>query len=179
VTHATKPEFYDRNTLATQSLLKAKQETNLKNREERKMRYNLHRVLALGILVVLSAPSLAAEPDAKVKITGKSIAAGVGISWGNGILTYNGKEYPFSITGISAGDIGIASVELAGNVSNLRNLDDFNGNYTSVSAGGTVAGGAGAAAMRNQNGVVVNLVATTRGLNFNLGVDGVKIELKK
>jgi len=48
-----------------------------------------------------------------------------------------------------------------------------------VSAGTTVAGGAGAAAMRNQNGVVMNLVATTRGLNFDLGVDGVKIELKK
>ena len=36
-----------------------------------------------------------------------------------------------------------------------------------------------AAAMRNRNGVVMNLVATTRGLNFDLGVDGVKIELKK
>lgn len=48
-----------------------------------------------------------------------------------------------------------------------------------VSAGATIAGEAGAAAMRNQNGVVMNLVATTRGLNFDLGVDGVKIELKK
>ena len=33
--------------------------------------------------------------------------------------------------------------------------------------------------MRNQNGVVINVVATTQGLNFDLGVDGVKIELKK
>jgi hypothetical protein len=33
--------------------------------------------------------------------------------------------------------------------------------------------------MRNQNGVVLNLVATTQGLNFKLGVDGIKIELTK
>jgi hypothetical protein len=123
-------------------------------------------------------PSVAAEPDATVKITGKSVAAGVGYSWGSGVLTYKGKEYPFTVRGISAGDIGIASVELAGNVSNLKNLDDFNGNYTSLSAGATLAGGAGAVTMRNQNGVVINLVAMTRGLNFDLGVDGVKIELK-
>jgi hypothetical protein len=33
--------------------------------------------------------------------------------------------------------------------------------------------------MRNQNGVVMNLVAMTRGLNFNIGVNGLKIELTK
>jgi hypothetical protein len=150
-------------------------------KEERKMRYKLFRLASVGILMVLiaSARSFAAGPDATVKITGKSVAAGVGYSWGSGILTYNGKEYPFSITGISAGDIGVTSVELSGNVSNLKNLDDFNGNYTSLSAGATLAGGAVAAALRNQNGVVMNLVATTRGLNFDLGVNGVKIELKK
>jgi hypothetical protein len=156
-------------------------ETNFKNKEERKMRYNLLRVVAVGTLLVLigTTPSFPAEPDGTLKITGTSVAAGVGYSWGSGVLTYKGKEYPFTITGISAGDIGIASVELSGSVSNLKNLNDFNGNYTSVSAGATVAGGAGAAAMRNQNGVVINLVATTRGLNFNLGIDGVKIQLKK
>jgi hypothetical protein len=145
------------------------------------MRYKTFRVVAVGVLLVLlgTMPSVAAEADATVKITGKSVAAGVGYSWGSGVLTYQGKEYPFTVTGISAGDIGITSVELSGSVSNLKNLNDFNGNYTSVSAGATVAGGAGAAAMRNQNGVVINLVATTRGLNFNLGVDGVKIQLKK
>ncbi len=43
----------------------------------------------------------------------------------------------------------------------------------------TLAGGAGGATMRNQNGVVMNLLAMTRGLNFDLGFDGVKIELRK
>jgi hypothetical protein len=43
----------------------------------------------------------------------------------------------------------------------------------------TLAGGGGGATMRNQNGVVINVVATTQGLNFEFGVDGVKVELKK
>ena len=64
-------------------------------------------------------------------------------------MTYKGKEYPFTLTGISAGDIGVASVELSGNVSNLKSLDDFNGNYTSFNAGATLGGGAGGATMRN------------------------------
>jgi hypothetical protein len=62
---------------------------------------------------------------------------------------------------------------------NLRNLTDFNGNYTSFGAGITVAGGGSGMTMRNQNGVVMNVVATTRGLTFKLGVDGMKVELKK
>ena len=145
------------------------------------MRYKSFLAIAPGVLLLLiaTAPIFAAGPDPTVRITGKSVGAGVGISWGNGILTYNGEEYPLTITGISAGEIGVASVELSGSVSNLKNLDDFNGNYTALTAGATLAGGAGALTMRNQNGVVMNLLATTRGLSFDLGVDGVKVELKK
>jgi len=119
------------------------------------------------------------KPDATVKMTGKSLSAGVGYSWGSGTLTYQGKEYPFSISGLSAGNIGAGSAELSGQVFNLKNLEDFNGNYTSVGAGATVAGGGGGMAMKNQNGVTMNVVGTTRGLTFKLGVDGMKVELKK
>jgi hypothetical protein len=71
------------------------------------MRYNLFRVVAVGILLFLlgAMPTFPAEPDATVKITGKSVAACVGNSWGSGVLIYQGKEYPFTVTGISAGDI--------------------------------------------------------------------------
>jgi len=145
------------------------------------MSYKIFRGLTVaGVLVlIMTTRGFAVEPDATVRMTGKSIAAGVGFSWGSGVLTYEGKEYPFSITGLSAGDIGITSVEVSGNVFNLKSLDQFNGNYTSFNAGVTLAGGGAGATMRNQNGVVINVVATTQGLNFDFGVDGVKIELKK
>lgn len=96
------------------------------------MSYKIFRRLTVaGVLVlIMTTRGFAAEPDATVRMTGKSIAVGVGYSWGSGVLTYKGKEYPFTVTGISAGDIGITSVELSGNVSNLKSLDDFNGNYT-------------------------------------------------
>ena len=134
----------------------------------------------LGMMLLLAQAAHAAEkPDATVRMTGKAVAAGVGYSWGSGVLSYQGKDYPFSVSGLSAGNIGLASVDVSGEVLNLKDLNDFNGTYTSVGAGATVGGGGGAMRMRNQNGVVMNVVGTSKGLSFKLGVDGMKIELKK
>ena len=134
----------------------------------------------LGMMLLLAKAAHAAEtPDATVRITGKAVSAGVGFSWGSGVLTYQGKDYPFSVSGLSAGNIGVASATLSGEVCNLKNIDDFNGNYASVGAGATVAGGGGGMTMKNQNGVVMNVAGTTKGLSFKLGVDGLKVELKK
>jgi hypothetical protein len=134
----------------------------------------------LGMMLLLAQAAHAAEkPDATVRMTGKAVSAGVGYSWGSGVLTYQGKDYPFSVSGLSAGNIGASSATVAGEVYNLKSLDDFNGNYTSAGAGATVAGGGGAMTMKNQNGVVMNVAGTTKGLSLKLGVDGVKVELKK
>jgi len=138
------------------------------------------RLAILGVILFAAQAAHAAEtPDAKVRMTGKSVAAGVGFSWGSGVLSYKGKDYPFSVSGLSAGNIGAGSAELSGDVFNLKDLKDFDGNYTSAGAGATVAGGAGVMAMKNQNGVVMNVAGTTKGLTFKLGVDGVKVQLKK
>jgi hypothetical protein len=107
------------------------------------------------------------------------MAVGIGYTWGNGVLTYMGREYPFSIDGLSVVDVGISSASASGSVYNLTKLEDFNGNYMGVTAGATVAGGAGAATIQNQNGVVINLVGTGQGLQFKLSVDGVKMTLKE
>jgi hypothetical protein len=145
------------------------------------MKRTLMRLAIIGAMLLIAPVGRAAEekPDATVKMTGKSLAAGVGYSWGNGVLTYQGKDYPFSISGFSAGDIGFNVAELSGEVFNIKDLADFNGNYTSFAAGITVAGGGSGATMRNQNGVVMNVWATTQGLMFKLGVDGMKVELTK
>jgi hypothetical protein len=137
-------------------------------------------LVVLGMMLLLAQAAHAAEtPDAKVKMSAKAVSAGVGYSWGSGVLTFQGKDYPFSISGLSAGNVGAASATVSGEVFNLKNLDDFNGNYTGAGAGATVAGGGGGMTMKNQNGVVMNLVATTKGLSLKAGVDGMKVELKK
>jgi hypothetical protein len=71
------------------------------------------------------------------------------------------------------------SIEASGKVFNLKRLSDFNGNYAAVDAGLTAAGGAGVAAMKNQNGVTVELVSTTRGVEISLGGAGVDMKIKK
>jgi hypothetical protein len=76
-------------------------------------------------------------------------------------------------------DVGIAQASASGSVYNLKKLEDFNGTYTGVTAGATVAGGAGAAAMEYQNGVMINLVGTSQGLQSKLSMDGVKMTLKE
>ena len=121
-------------------------------------------------------------PDGAVKITSRMVAPGIGLSWGEGVLTYKGLDYPFTFK--AAGlfrdvDASIAAAELSGQVFNLNNPEDFSGNYQKVETQ-TSEGGAGSrATMKNQNGVVVNLVSTMEGRKFALAREGMDIELKK
>jgi plastocyanin domain-containing protein len=117
--------------------------------------------------------------DATLTMSEGQVAVGIGFSWGKGVLTYQGKEYPFKVKGLSVVDIGITKATSAGKVYNLKKLEDFNGNYTAASAEGTLAGGAGALTMKNQNGVVIDLVSTTAGVNLKLSVEGVSLTLDK
>jgi len=136
-------------------------------------------VLALAVVALVGGTALAQEtPDATLVFTGGSVAVGIGYSWGSGTLTYQGKEYPFSVEGLSVGEVGAASITASGDVYNLKTLDDFNGNYAAATAQATVGGGAGATAMQNQKSVLLKIVSTTQGLDFKFAADGVKITLK-
>jgi len=121
----------------------------------------------------------AEQPDATLTMSQGQFAVGIGWSWGNGVLTYKGQEFPFKIKGLTVVDIGITRATSSGKVYNLKKLEDFNGNYVSGAAEGTLAGGAGALSMKNQNGVVIDLVSTTQGVNLKLAVGGVDITLEK
>ena len=137
----------------------------------------LGAIAALGL--VLSVAQAADKPDATLKLSGGSVAAGVGFSWGSGTLTYKGKTYQVEVTGLSAGDVGASKVEASGEVYHLSKLADFDGTYTAGTAGATVGGGASATAMKNQNGVTIHLVSTSQGLKFTLGASGVSLKIKK
>jgi hypothetical protein len=136
-------------------------------------------VLALAAVALSVGPSGAQEkPDATITFSGGSVSAGIGYSWGSGTLTYQGKEYPFSVDGLSVGAVGATSVTASGEVYHLKKLEDFNGNYAAATASATLGGGAGGTAMENQAGVVIRLVSTTQGVDFKLAASGVKISLK-
>ena len=137
----------------------------------------LGAIAALGL--ALSAAQAEDKPDATLKLSGGSVAVGVGYSWGSGTLTYKGKTYPVEVSGLSAGDVGASKSETTGEVYHLKKLADFDGNYTAATAGATVGGGASTTAMKNQNGVTIHLVATTQGLKFSLAASGVSLKIKK
>ena len=118
------------------------------------------------------------QPVGTVDLTGGSVAAGVGFVWGKGALTFMGEKHQLKLSGVSIVDVGAAHITATGDVFNLKNIHDFDGNYTTVTAGLTVAGGGSVAVLRNAHGVVIKLHATTQGLRFNLSADGVTIKLQ-
>jgi hypothetical protein len=144
-------------------------------------RLAMFAVVTMTLFLCLSSLAVAQDkkPDATLTMSEGQVAFGIGFSWGKGVLTFQGKEYPFKVKGISVVDIGITKATSMGKVYNLKKLEDFNGNYTAASAEGTIAGGAGALTMKNQNGVVIDLVSTTAGVNLKLSVEGVSITLEK
>ena len=144
-------------------------------------RLAMFTVITMTLFLCLSGLAVAQDktPDATLTMSEGQVALGIGYSWGKGVLTYQGKEYPFKVKGISVVDIGITKATSMGKVYNLKKLEDFNGNYTAASAEGTIAGGAGALTMKNQNGVVIDLVSTTAGVNLKLSVEGVSLTLEK
>src|SRR5258706_97178 len=78
------------------------------------------------------------QPNGTVDLTGGSIAAGIGFSWGHGKLNYRGESHSFKISGVSIVDVGAANISASGRVYNLGDLADFSGNYVPLTAGFTV-----------------------------------------
>jgi hypothetical protein len=114
----------------------------------------------------------------KVTIESKSVAVGVGVSWGDGTLEFRGKKYPFTVQGLSVVDLGVSRVSAQGDVTNLKKVEDFAGTYTAAGAGGAVGGGMAVAALKNQNGVEMKLAATSQGVKLTLAAAGVTVKLK-
>jgi hypothetical protein len=131
------------------------------------------------LLAVGGSAVRAAEPDATLELHEGSVAAGIGFSWGGGTLIYQGETYPISVDGLSVGAVGITQATASGKVFGLKSLQDFNGNYTAVSAGLTAAGGGSVAVLRNQNGVAIELVSTNQGVKVTLAASGVNMRIKQ
>lgn len=140
-------------------------------------------LVAGSLLVALNISSAPGQvPDGTVKITSRMVAPGIGLSWGEGVLRYKGQDYPFTFkaTGLFRDvDTKIAAAELSGRVFELKRVEDFSGNYQKVASEDSVSSGSTRAAMKNQKGVVVNLVSAIEGRKFTLAREGMDIELKK
>jgi hypothetical protein len=120
-------------------------------------------------------------PAGLVKLNFKSVGAVVGSSSGDGLLSYQGKDYPFTISGVSLGDVGSSNFEGAGKVYDLKNLKDFAGNYSAAQATFAIGGGQSDLSMSNGKGVTIIVLANQgkeSGTRLSLGPSGVTLKLK-
>jgi hypothetical protein len=120
----------------------------------------------------------AAIVNATATFTATNIAVGVGYSWGHGVLTYRGRNYPFTVKGLNALGIGASTLDGTAEIYHLNKVDDFTGVYGAAGAGVTVGTmGSGAAVLRNNKGVEMRLDTKNEGLELSLAISGVNIVL--
>src|SRR5438093_8598055 len=142
-------------------------------------------ILSLAVAVMTGFTQAATHqsgPDATLRFSGGSFAAGVGFSWGSGTLTYHGKDYPVKVKGLSIGKVGITSSSAYGEVFNLKHLQDFSGHYNVGAAGTrgvTLGRGKSGTLMTNQAGVIVRVSSTQKGVNVNATGGGVDMQIQR
>ena len=134
-------------------------------------------VLIAGMLCALLAlPAAAAddakgEPTATVDVASEQMRLIMGGTAGKGVLHFNGTDYPFSFKSASVG-LGakvVTKMSATGKVYGLKRIEDFGGQYTSVSQS-TMAGSATVnATYKNDRGVTIDLRGTTEGAGLSLG----------
>jgi hypothetical protein len=140
-------------------------------------------LLVAGLAAAALIPSLAsAQPDgpsdARLHLSGGSVAFLAGVSWGHGSLDFRGHSYRVKVRGLKVGSIGAASFNASGDVFHLRSLRDIDGTYGAADASATAGAGGGAITLHNDKGVVINMTSTNAGLQLTLAPAGVDLELE-
>jgi hypothetical protein len=135
-------------------------------------------VIALFAVIVPVTSSFAQAPGyVRVKFVKAALVVGAG--GGSGVLRYRGRDYPFTVSGLSLGVTAGASVsQLEGRASGIRQVRDFAGTYSSVGAGGALVGGIGGVRLGNEKGVVISLRGPRAGMEFAANNSKISISLK-
>ena len=150
----------------------------------RKSRLHVALVALLEILWLagISTSSHAETGSVAVVFTKGGLILGVG--GGDGVLTFRGRHYPFTVSGMSVGaTIGASTTRLVGQALNLKGPASIEGTYSAVGVGGALAGGAGSVRLRNTsglttNGVILQLSGPKVGVELSVAAAGVSIRLK-
>ena len=134
-------------------------------------------VLLSGVAAFTGTPSRAETGRVGVIFTKGGFILGVGS--GEGVLILHGRQYPFTVSGMSVGfTIGASTSKLVGRALNLRGPASIEGTYSVVGAGGAVVAGAGGVALQNANGVILELSGPRVGAEVSAAVGGVTVRLK-
>lgn len=140
------------------------------------------RSVVAALFGVLASAAVATPALAEVGAVSVVFTKGgfiVGVGGGQGVLTFRGKRYPFTVSGMSVGfTIGASTTKFTGRALNLRTASDLAGSYAAGGAGGALAAGAGGVQLQNANGVILQLSGPRVGLEASAAVGGVTITMQ-
>jgi hypothetical protein len=141
------------------------------------VRYGLAAVVAM-VLAGLPTPSQAQTGSVAFEISKAGFIIGVG--GGRGVLNYQGRRYPLTVSGMSVGaTIGASTTQLVGTASNLRQPSDIEGVYSALGGGVAVAGGVASVRLQNAKGVILSLRGRKVGLELSVNVSGAEIRMAR
>lgn len=106
------------------------------------------------------------------------VAAGIGGTFGNGTVNYDGKSYRIRVRGLNLLDAGVARILDEGEITNIHDIRDIEGRYSSVDPGATLIGGAGGSKLINDNGVEIGNWNAELGVRVGLGPGPLWISLE-
>ena len=135
-------------------------------------------IVTVALMLALSvAPAQAQEADATISIDVNTAAAGLGASWGRGVVTYGPKTYAFKVRGLNVLTAGIQKLKANGQVFNLKAIDDLEGKYQKADQAGItfIKKEDMGLVVKNDKGVVLNLKAVKKGLELDLVSEGLTV----
>lgn len=118
------------------------------------------------------------KPTGSIVLSGKSAAYMASTQRGSGTLIFNGMRYPFSAKTVGVGGVGIQSIEVEGDVYELKSLSDFPGTYNMVATGATILKGKKNVRLTNEKGVIVYGKNKSKGIGVSTGVSKVEVTLQ-
>jgi len=117
-------------------------------------------------------------PDATATFAVDTVALGVGYSWGDGRLTFDGHDHHFKVSGLTLVGAGAERIKGQAEIRHLRKLEDFEGVYVLAGASGSFVVLSGATAvLRNAKGVEIRLRAQGQGLSLAVAAGGARVKL--
>jgi hypothetical protein len=146
------------------------------------MRMYRRRSIVIALFAMLTYAAVATPASAEVGTVRVVFTKGgfiVGVGGGEGVLTFRGKNYPFTVSGASIGfTVGASTTKLVGRALNLRSPGDIAGSYAVAGAGGALAAGAGGVQLQNANGVILQLSGPKVGVELSAAMGGVTIAMR-
>jgi len=133
----------------------------------------------VALAALIGAVSVAHAESGTISIRIFKAGFFVGGSAGSGVLTFQGRSYPLAIGGLSYGfTFGASETYFRGTVSNINRASDVAGVYAQAGAGAAAVRGAQAVVLTNQRGAVLTLTGEQNGLIVSLDLSGLALSLK-